>query len=53
MPRFQGSLPSLTGSRRWAADNRPEFIGAAGQAITNAIQSHYAEKDARAGEGAG
>jgi limonene 1,2-monooxygenase len=53
MPRFQGSLPSLTGSRQWAADNRPEFIGAAGQAITNAIQSHYAEKEARAGEPAG
>jgi len=50
MPRFQGSLPSLTGSRQWAAENRPAFIDAAGEAIMNAIQSHYAEREARSGE---
>jgi len=47
MPRFQGSLPSLTGSRQWAADNRPAFIGTAGEAVMNAISSHYAEREAR------
>jgi limonene 1,2-monooxygenase len=50
MPRFQGSLPPLEDSRRWAAENRPTFIGAAGEAIMSAIQSHYAEREARASD---
>jgi len=48
MPRFQGSLTALHDSRRWAADNRPAFIGAAAEAITTAIQQHYAEREERA-----
>jgi limonene 1,2-monooxygenase len=44
MPLFQGSTPSLVGSRDWAAANRPTFIGAAGAAIMKAIQDHHAEK---------
>jgi limonene 1,2-monooxygenase len=48
MPRFQGSLPSLTASRDWAADNRPTFIGAAGQAIMTAIARHNEEREAKA-----
>jgi limonene 1,2-monooxygenase len=55
MPHFQGSLPSLVGSRDWAAENRPEFIGAVGGAIMQAITDHAAEREAKkdkAGESA-
>jgi len=54
IPHFQGSLPSLIGSRDWAAENRPEFIGAVGGAIMQAITDHHAEREAKqkaAGEG--
>jgi limonene 1,2-monooxygenase len=47
MPHFQGSMPSLVGSRDWAADNRPEFIGAVGGAIMQAITDHQAEREAK------
>ncbi|HVC70459.1 MAG TPA: LLM class flavin-dependent oxidoreductase [Acidimicrobiales bacterium] len=47
MPHFQGSLPSLVGSRDWAAENRPEFIGAVGGAIMQAITDHAAEREAK------
>jgi limonene 1,2-monooxygenase len=47
MPHFQGSLPSLVGSRDWAAENRPEFIGAVGGAIMQAITDHQAEREAK------
>jgi limonene 1,2-monooxygenase len=43
-PHFQGSAHTLTASRDWAAENRPEFIGAAGNAIMSAIQKHHDEK---------
>jgi limonene 1,2-monooxygenase len=43
-PVFQGSAETLTASRNWAAENRPEFIGAAGQAIMSSIERHAAEK---------
>jgi limonene 1,2-monooxygenase len=43
-PRFQGSAGSLVSSRDWAAENRPQFIGAAGGAIMDAIQKHHSEK---------
>src|SRR3984957_7772183 len=43
-PRFQDSADSLTRSRDWAAENRPEFIGAAGNAVMSAIQKHHEEK---------
>jgi limonene 1,2-monooxygenase len=47
MPHFQGSMPSLVGARDWAAENRPEFIGAVGGAIMQAITDHQAEREAR------
>jgi len=51
MPLFQGSTPSLIGSRDWAAANRPTFIGAAGAAIMKAIQDHHAEKAEKGSRG--
>ncbi|HUY64406.1 MAG TPA: LLM class flavin-dependent oxidoreductase [Acidimicrobiales bacterium] len=48
MPRFQGSVGSLVGSRDWAAENRPTFIGAVGGAIMQAISDHHAEREAKA-----
>jgi limonene 1,2-monooxygenase len=50
MPEFQGSSRTLTASRDWAADNRPEFIGAAGAAVMSAIEKHQAERQAKATE---
>ena len=46
-PRFQGTTPSLVDSRDWAAENRPEFIGAVGGAIMQAISDHQAEREAK------
>ena len=46
-PHFQGTLGSLEGSRDWAAENRPEFIGAVGGAIMQAISDHHAEREAK------
>jgi limonene 1,2-monooxygenase len=43
-PRFQGSARTTTESRDWAVERRPEFIGAAGAAVMNAIQQHHEEK---------
>ena len=48
MPRFQGSSTALTASRDWAADNRPEFIGAAGSAIVSAFTKHQEEQNSKA-----
>jgi limonene 1,2-monooxygenase len=47
-PEFQGSSQTLTASRDWAADNRPEFIGAAGAAVMSAIEKHQEEKEHKA-----
>ena len=47
-PQFQGSAASLTASRDWAAENRPEFIGAAGNAVMSAIQQHHEERAEKA-----
>ncbi len=47
VPYFKGTLSSLEGSRDWAAENRPEFIGAVGGAIMQAITDHHAERDAK------
>ncbi len=47
-PLFQGSTPSLVGSRDWAAANRPKFMEQAGSAIMGAIQEHHKEKAAKA-----
>ena len=47
IPHFKGTLASLERSRDWAAENRPEFIGAVGGAIMQAITDHQAERAAR------
>jgi len=47
-PHFQDSARTTTASRDWAAENRPEFIGAAGNAIMSAIQKHHDEKAEKA-----
>jgi limonene 1,2-monooxygenase len=46
-PHFQGTSETLTASRDWAAENRPEFIGAAGNAVMSAIAKHHEEKAAK------
>ncbi len=46
-PAFQGTARTLTASRNWAAENRPEFISAAGAAVMSAIGKHQDEKQAR------
>jgi limonene 1,2-monooxygenase len=46
-PEFQGTSRTLTASRDWAADNRPEFIGAATAAVVSAFDRHNQEKQAR------
>ena len=52
-PAFQDSARTLTASRDWAAENRPQFIGAAGNAIMSAIQKHHDEKAAKSGAAEG
>jgi limonene 1,2-monooxygenase len=47
-PQFQDASRTLTESRDWAAENRPEFIGAAGNAVLSAIAQHHEEKAAKA-----
>jgi len=46
LPVFQHSAAAPTRSRDWAADNRPEFIGAAGNAVLSAIVKHQEEQAA-------
>jgi limonene 1,2-monooxygenase len=48
MPAFQGSAQRTRRSRDWAAERRPEFIGAAVNAIGKAIADHQAEKEGQA-----
>jgi len=47
MPAFQDTASTLTASRDWAAENRPQFIGAAGAAIMSSFQRHNEEKEKR------
>jgi len=47
-PRFGDSAASLTRSRDWAAENRPEFIGSAVNAVMSAIQTHQEERAQKA-----
>jgi limonene 1,2-monooxygenase len=47
-PQFQGTAATLTASRDWAAENRPEFIGAATTAVTSAFEKHNEERQAKA-----
>jgi limonene 1,2-monooxygenase len=49
-PVFQGSSATLTASRDWAAENRPEFIGAATTAVTSAFEKHATEQQAKGPE---
>ena len=49
MPAFQGSASRAVRSRDWAAERRPEFIGAAIGAIGKAITDHQAEREAALG----
>lgn len=52
MPRFQSSSERAVRSRDWAAANRPEFMGAAINAVGKAITDHLAEKQATEKEAA-
>ncbi len=47
MPHFKGRSVRWRDSRDWAAENRPEFIGAVGGAIMQAISDHHAEREAK------
>jgi limonene 1,2-monooxygenase len=47
MPHFQNSASRAVRSRNWAAERRPEFIGAAMGAVGKAIMDHQAEKEAK------
>lgn len=51
-PKFQKSASSLSRSRDWAAENRPQFIGAATGAVMDAVQRHHAQKAQQADKGA-
>jgi len=44
IPHFQNVIPKLRESRDWAAENRPQFIGRAVQAIGKAIQDHAEDR---------
>jgi limonene 1,2-monooxygenase len=44
MPRFQRLNTNREASMAWAAENRPTFIGAMGNAINAEIQKHVAEQ---------
>lgn len=48
IPQFQNSMPAAVTSRDWAAENRPKFIGTAGQAVVKAITDHQAERAGKA-----
>ncbi len=47
MPRFQHLNVNRDASMNWAAQNRPTFIGAMGNAINQEIQKHVAEQRAK------
>ena len=49
IPAVTGTASTLTASRDWAAENRPEFIGAAGAAVMTAMQRHAEETGAGSG----
>ncbi len=49
MPHFDGSAQRPTASRDWVAENRPQFMGAAGGAIMAAIAKHHEEQAAKNG----
>ncbi len=45
IPHFKGRLDAPRESHEWARTKRGEIFGRAGQAITNAIQSHVQEQE--------
>jgi limonene 1,2-monooxygenase len=45
MPRFQDALDGTSASNAWAAENRPQFIGTAMQAIMTEITKHAEENE--------
>ena len=49
MPRFQGLNAGREDSMKWAASNRPVFMGAVGNAINAEIQKHVADVQKKAG----
>ena len=51
-PRFQQLNVNRDASMRWAAANRPTFIGAMGDAINREIQKHVAEQKEKQERGA-
>ncbi len=53
MPYFQGHIDRAVISRDWAANNRPEFIGAATNAVMKAFQDHNIEKADKAAKAEG
>jgi len=53
MPRFQQLNVNRDASMNWAAQNRPTFIGAMGNAINQEIQKHVAEQKQKQGRKAG
>lgn len=50
MPRFQRLNEEREASMKWAASNRPTFIGAMGNAINAEIQKHAKEMQGREGD---
>jgi limonene 1,2-monooxygenase len=48
MPRFQDLNRNRDASMAWAAENRPTFIGAMGNAINAEIQKHVSEQREKA-----
>jgi len=47
MPRFQQTNRNREASMAWAAENRPTFIGAMGNAINQEIQRHVSEQQTK------
>jgi limonene 1,2-monooxygenase len=45
MPHFQDALEGTRISNEWAAENRPQFIGTAMQAIMTEISKHAEESE--------
>jgi len=45
MPKFQGALVGTDASNRWAAENRPAFMGKAIEAIMTEISKHAGEQE--------
>jgi len=45
MPKFQGALAGTEASNQWAAENRPQFMGTAMEAIMTEVSRHAAEQE--------